>query len=53
MLVPLGSSSTDGAVVWRDKNRGERAIEVEKRLLLCGSSASFALLLVLDAVTNW
>lgn len=48
----FGGGSRDGAVVWRDKSRVERAIEEEKGLSLCDSSASFAPLLVLDVVTH-
>lgn len=49
----FSGSPSDAVAVRRDKSRGERAIEEKKRLLLCGSSASFASLLVLDAVTSW
>lgn len=48
-----GDSSSDGAVVWIDKARGERAVEEEEKgLPLCGSPAPFAPLLILDAVTD-
>lgn len=39
-------------MVRRDKSRGERAIEEEKGLSVRGFSASFAPVLVLDAVTH-
>jgi len=48
-----GESSGDGAMVWIDKAKGERAVEEEEKgLLLCRSPAPFAPLLILDAVTH-
>lgn len=43
----FSGSSSDGAVVWRDRSRGEKINwRGEKGLSLCGSSASFAPLLL-------
>lgn len=46
-------SSSDGATVWIDKARWERAVEEEEKgLSLCGSPTPFAPLLLLDADTH-